>query len=82
VRGQLDVSVLAAPGITGSGSHRWTPGTSGLTFTRGWLTVVQCGKTDEGISGLSRQALAWVVAQGGGSVAVAAARSLHGGESP
>jgi aminoglycoside phosphotransferase (APT) family kinase protein len=37
---------------------------------------------DEGISSLSRQALAWVVAQVGGGVAVVAARSLHGGESP
>ena len=53
-----------------------------LTSTRRCRTVVQCGKTDRGISGLSRQALAWVVAQVGGGVAVTAARSLHGGESP
>jgi GNAT superfamily N-acetyltransferase len=52
-----------------------------LTSSRRWRTVVQCGKTELGISGLFRQALAWVVAQVGGGVAITAARSMHGGES-
>lgn len=59
-----------------------SPARSCLTSTRRRATVVQCGKTDEGMSGFSRQALSWVVAQMGGCVAVAGARSLHGGESP
>lgn len=53
-----------------------------LTFTRRCLKVVQCGKTDQDIPGLLRQALAWVTAQLGADVVVTAARSLHGDESP
>ena len=55
---------------------------TGLTSTRPWLTVVQCGNPDVDMSGLSPQALSWIVAQVGDGVAVEAAHSLHGGESP
>jgi aminoglycoside phosphotransferase (APT) family kinase protein len=57
------------------------PALAALTTTQDWLRVVQCGKTDQVISGPPRQALAWIEDRIGG-VSVTTTRSLHGGESP